>query len=200
MSARDKILSHPGLLATADAEIAALLDEHRNEAIAKVADVVDEKLADEPDHNRASTLYEVLLQLRGMLPCTCARSQGLHEKSCRKYVPGHELLSPVNALVAYRAEAGEKGSREADATPELTVYRASHDSIVFGLYTTIDAARQHCEDYARRDSGLTGAMNWVLDEPGEEGSIEELTVDGSPTGYVVTPLTVASAYDPDGDE
>lgn len=200
MSARDKILSHPGLLATADAEIAALLDEHRNEAIAKVADVVDEKLADEPDHNRASTLYEVLLQLRGMLPCTCARSQGLHEKSCRKYVPGHELLSPVNALVAYRAEAGEKGSREADATPELTVYRASHESIIFGHYTTSAAAREHCEAYIHRELPSV-SLDWIEDE--EDGVAELVAAVGDeehPTGYIVTALTVASAYDEEADE
>jgi hypothetical protein len=78
--------------------------------ISEAADVVDAKLSAEPDHNRASALYEVLLQLRGELRCTCARSGGLHEKGCRKYVPGHELLSPVNALAAYRAEAVSRPS------------------------------------------------------------------------------------------
>ncbi|MEV5957238.1 hypothetical protein AB0M11_26315 [Streptomyces sp. NPDC051987] len=33
MSAREQILAHPGVLATADAEIAALLDVHRAESI-----------------------------------------------------------------------------------------------------------------------------------------------------------------------
>lgn len=82
----------------------AELDAAPGKALAMAADAVDRKLTAEPDHNRASALYELLLQLRAMQPCTCARSQGLHEKSCRKYVPGHELLSPVNALAAYRAE------------------------------------------------------------------------------------------------
>lgn len=85
-------------------------------------------------------------------------------------------------------------------TPELTVYRASHESIAFGPYTTIDAARQHCEDYARRDSGLAGLMNWVLAGLVEDDSVEELTVDGAPTGYVVTALTVASECDKEAGE
>ncbi|WP_369274477.1 hypothetical protein AB5J55_35160 [Streptomyces sp. R11] len=75
----------------------------RGQAIAWAADVVDAKLTTEPDHNRASALYELLLRLRGELRCTCARSGGLHAEGCRKYVPGHELISPVNALAAYRA-------------------------------------------------------------------------------------------------
>lgn len=74
------------------------------EALAAAADVVDAKLTAEPDHNRASALYELLLQLRGELPCTCARTGGLHEKGCSKYVPGHELISRHNALARYRAE------------------------------------------------------------------------------------------------
>jgi hypothetical protein len=74
----------------------------RAEAIAWAADVIDAKLTAEPDHTRASALYELLLHLRGELPCTCARSGGLHEKSCRKYVPGHELISRHNQLAIYR--------------------------------------------------------------------------------------------------
>lgn len=40
MNARDKILSHPGLLATADAEVAALLDTYRAEVLHEAADMV----------------------------------------------------------------------------------------------------------------------------------------------------------------
>jgi len=97
----------PALLAEVHrlrAELAAEQGQARAKGIADVADVVDAKLTAEPDHNRASALYEVLLDLRGELPCTCARSQGLHEKRCRKYVPGHELISPVLAIRAYRSE------------------------------------------------------------------------------------------------
>jgi hypothetical protein len=76
--------------------------------LSEAADVVDAMLTKEPDNTRASALYEALLKLRGMQPCTCAGSWGLHENSCRKYVPGHELLSPVNALAAYRAEPSNR--------------------------------------------------------------------------------------------
>jgi hypothetical protein len=84
--------------------LTAELSTAREQAIHWAAETTDAKLAVEPDHNRASALYELLLDLRGKLPCTCARSSGLHEQKCRKYVPGHELISPVLAMKAYRAE------------------------------------------------------------------------------------------------
>jgi hypothetical protein len=83
-------------------EMRRALAAARTTAVDWAANVVDAKLTAEPDHTRASALYEVLLHLRGELPCTCARSGGLHAKDCRKYVPGHELASPANALDTYR--------------------------------------------------------------------------------------------------
>jgi hypothetical protein len=85
-------------------EMRRALAERAALSTAEAADLVDAMLTAEPDHTRASALYEVLLKPRATLPCTCARSQGLHEKCCRRYVPGHDLLSPVRALAAYRAE------------------------------------------------------------------------------------------------
>lgn len=85
------------------------------------------------------------------------------------------------------------------AVPEpvlLVGYRASHEGIAMGLYTTIEAAREHCEAEAQYDPMPNGVMNWVLDEG---DSVEELTVGGVDTGYVVTPLTVAAVYDPEAD-
>ncbi|MGK9463984.1 hypothetical protein ACSLFT_28720 [Streptomyces sp. G6] len=115
MSARDELRKYVHLLAdmwtsreTTDARVEELYNAVRAEVLAEAAAVVDDKLTIEPDHTRASALYEVLRQLRAMQTCTCARSGGLHEKSCRKYVPGHELLSPVRALAAYRSERGEE--------------------------------------------------------------------------------------------
>jgi hypothetical protein len=93
------------------AELAAA----RGQAIAWAAEAVDEKLTAEPDHNRASALYELLLHLRGELPCTCARSGGLHSKGCRRCVPGHEQISRQNQLAVYRAAAVAP-----DATSEAT--------------------------------------------------------------------------------
>lgn len=90
--------------------------------------------------------------------------------------------------------------------PPATVYRAEHDAIVMGLYTTREAAREHCMTVARRDS-KGAALEWIPDEPSEDDSPEELRNLGfGPddewfgTGYVVTPLEVASQYDEEADE
>jgi hypothetical protein len=96
------------------AELAAA----RGQAIAWAAEAVDEKLTAEPDHNRASALYELLLHLRGELPCTCARSGGLHSKGCRRCVPGHEQISRQNQLAVYRAAAvAPDAASEATSAP-----------------------------------------------------------------------------------
>ncbi|MFE9764656.1 hypothetical protein ACFYPC_09015 [Streptomyces sp. NPDC005808] len=89
-----------------------------------------------------------------------------------------------------------------EAVPK--VYRASHDSIVMGLYTTAAAAREHCEAEERR-SWLTGtnlAFDWIEDE--EDGIAELVVVAGqneeSITGYVVDALDIAFEYDEEADE
>lgn len=104
------------------------------------------------------------------------------------------------ALDAYRAEV----LAEAAATP-LTVYRASHDSIVMGLYTTATEARAHCVAEERRTwaKGAAPVFDWIEDE--EDGVAELVTVDEDGetetiTGYVVTTLEVASVYDEEADE
>lgn len=86
-----------------------------------------------------------------------------------------------------------------------TVYRASHDSIVMGLYTTAAEARAHCVAEERRTWAKNAApvFDWIEDE--EDGVAELVTVaeDGETepvTGYVVTALEVASKYDEEADE
>lgn len=131
-------------------------------------------------------------------------------------------------LVALRARVAELEAvpreRPVDEAPiayeltekaeELTVFRASHESIVFGLYTTREAAREHCKKLMEREnSALT--LDWRPDGPWREGDdgepgpyeAEELYEYGThesstwnPTGYVVTPLEVASEYDEQADE
>lgn len=87
--------------------------------------------------------------------------------------------------------------------PELKVFRASHDAIVMGLYTTAAEARKHCETEERLSwtKGSTPSFDWIEDE---EDGVSELTVwiggEECTTGYVVTALEVAATYDPDGDE
>nr|WP_239096505.1 hypothetical protein [Streptomyces sp. SID11385] len=84
-------------------------------------------------------------------------------------------------------------------TGPFTVYRAAHEAIVMGLYTTAEAARAHCEDaFDANVPGLTFA--WIEDE--EDGTAElaaAFAVGERPTGYVVTTLTAEAAYDPEAD-
>lgn len=103
---------------------------------------------------------------------------------------------------------------EPAAEQPLTVFRASHDSIVMGLYTSREAAREHCKKLMElENSALT--LDWRPDGPWREGGdsepgpyeAEELYEYGTheastwnPTGYVVTPLEVASEYDAEADE
>lgn len=93
---------------------------------------------------------------------------------------------------------------EIAATPQLTIFRASHDSIVMGLYTTDAAAREHCEAEERRSwpTGTNLTFDWIEDE---EDGVAELTVlagqnEESVTGYVVTALEVAAEYHAEVDE
>ncbi|MFI2911155.1 hypothetical protein ACG2OD_23350 [Streptomyces sp. PDY-4] len=83
----------------------------------------------------------------------------------------------------------------------LTVYRASHDSIQMGLYLTAAAARAHCEAEERRANSSEATFDWIEDE--EDGVAElvaETVLGEESTGYVVTALEVASAYNEEADE
>ncbi|MFJ2568142.1 hypothetical protein ACIO02_35355 [Streptomyces sp. NPDC087568] len=117
-------------------------------------------------------------------------------------------------------ESAKRGRRELRArVAELeaaptTVFRASHDSIVMGLYTTAAEARKHCETEMRReyDESTKVSLWWrededTVDHP-EDGEAElfgHVTPRGMGgrtwrTGYVVTPLEVAASYDEGADE
>lgn len=93
----------------------------------------------------------------------------------------------------------------ATETTELTVYRAVHvDGIPLGTYTTRDAARAHCAAFVEREEPYATAADWHSEaDDGEDGPESLVIVVGGheiETGYLVTPLTVASAYDPEADE
>ncbi|MGW5123214.1 hypothetical protein ACWEQ7_03960 [Streptomyces sp. NPDC004069] len=95
---------------------------------------------------------------------------------------------------------------EPAVAPPLMVYRAEHpdSGITLGRYGTEAAARAHCEATERRSwpTGTSLSFDWIEDE--EDGVAELVVVAGqneeSTTGYMVTALELASAYDPDGDE
>ncbi|MFM9675821.1 hypothetical protein [Streptomyces brasiliscabiei] len=116
-----------------------------------------------------------------------------------------DLEAEQQTLNEALSDAAEKLRADQDRIAELeaaqgTAFRASHDSIVMGLYTTPAAAREHCEALVRREMP-DNSLDWIEDE---EDGVAELTVwiggEETTTGYVVTALEVASAYDPDGDE
>ncbi|MEW2351487.1 SPOR domain-containing protein [Streptomyces sp. NPDC006684] len=114
------------------------------------------------------------------------------------------------APVLRRLLDAEARVAELEAAPTL-VYRADHSDsgIVLGTYSSREAAATHCETVARRE-GSTGLVSWVP-EDGSHMSPEELTFfdveccDGDDvpvqtcTGYVVTPVEVASEHDEEAD-
>jgi hypothetical protein len=111
----------------------------------------------------------------------------------------YAVLALVDTLAQPQPE--EKATAEAaTATPELTIYRAAHESLVLGWYTNAAEARRHCATLMLREQP-SAALDWIEDE---EDDVAELaaTVDGeeNPTGYLVTALTVASEYDEGADE
>ncbi|MDX2624686.1 hypothetical protein PV356_35290 [Streptomyces sp. WI03-5b] len=98
---------------------------------------------------------------------------------------------------------------ENGAPAPFIYYRAEHDSIVAGRYTTAAEAQRHCEVLVSREYPETASVifEWCVDkdEPDEGGLLGlelDVRVDGehASTGYTVTPITVAAAYDPDADE
>ncbi|MFD4968878.1 hypothetical protein [Streptomyces sp. NPDC058424] len=125
--------------------------------------------------------------------CRCHAKQA--EKSADRW---SRFFAPVQAL---------REEEPADASPQV-VFRASHDSIVMGLYTTREAAQAHCEAEVQQEEpqGSIQHLSWSADDIGPDAEYE-LHITPAETGglirgtsYVVTPLEVASAYDPDGDE
>lgn len=116
-------------------------------------------------------------------------------------MPLGETLTPVVEWLLARVAELEA----AQAPAELTVYRASHESIVMGLYTTREAAREHCETLMHREQSVAD-LNWYPDttegddEDAPEGLFMVVAGEESDTGYVVTPVPVASEYDAEADE
>ncbi|MDX2707307.1 hypothetical protein PV350_31295 [Streptomyces sp. PA03-6a] len=109
----------------------------------------------------------------------------------------------------YLAEhlAGELRKGTSDVTQaaagELTIYRASHDAIVMGHYTTRDAAQDHCLTSADNSDLHNYEFTWHDDEDGGAelwATFSSRSMPERPTGYVVTPVPVASEYDEEDDE
>ncbi|MGY0023706.1 hypothetical protein ACVHNB_32650 [Streptomyces sp. YJ-C3] len=102
------------------------------------------------------------------------------------------------------AVAGPPAQPETE-TATTYAFRAEHpdSGITLGHYATAAAARAHCEDMERRSwpTGTTLAFDWIEDD-GDR--VAELVVtagqnEESTTGYTVTALELASAYDEEAD-
>lgn len=103
------------------------------------------------------------------------------------------------APVLRRLLDAESRIAELEAAP-VTVFRASHDSIILGRYRNKDAARLHCDTLMLREQP-TAVLDWIEDD--EDGIDELVATVGRKeivTGYVVTALDVASEYDAEADE
>lgn len=135
-------------------------------------------------------------------------------------VPDRETLADIEKACAQwrtpgqglRSDAPEEGSERVPAAAELTVYRAVHDesSISLGHYTTRKVAMDHVHAILAREENTTVAVietrvTWRADDPAADDPewecclVDVDTGDDSPTGYVVGPITVTAAYDPDGE-
>ncbi|MEU6496406.1 hypothetical protein ABZ890_39520 [Streptomyces sp. NPDC046984] len=114
----------------------------------------------------------------------------------------HLADQAAEALESAQLLQSPETAAELVAAP-TTVYRASHDSIVMGLYANRQAAYEHCEAHELRDDPVS-PMAWNVDEDGV-AELVRLRIPRSlgaesPTGFVVTPLEVASEYDEGADE
>ncbi|MFE3378379.1 hypothetical protein [Streptomyces anulatus] len=116
-----------------------------------------------------------------------------------------EIAAWADALASLAHIDDALGVTDAQPAAAHTDYRAEHESIHVGHYTTEAEARRHCEalisDEHRADRTLV--FDWIGDEDDLEEP-RELTVrvdggDETPTGYVVVPLAIAAAYDPDAE-
>jgi len=117
----------------------------------------------------------------------------------------HDVEDPGTAALGalYLLQQATVGAPMQPGETVPKVYRASHDSIVMGLYTTAAEARKHCEAAERRTWAKfeQPSFDWIEDE---EDGVAEMTVwvggEECMTGFVVTALEVASAYNEEVDE
>ncbi|MGW1437258.1 hypothetical protein ACWD7M_18645 [Streptomyces griseus] len=120
----------------------------------------------------------------------------------------HEIAVWADALAHLGRIDDALGAANAQPAATHTDYRAEHETIHVGHYTTEAAARQHCEALVSDEhpADRTLSFDWagLGDEDDDPEQPYELVVqvDGGPdqfTGYVVVPITVAAEYDPDAE-
>lgn len=169
----------------------AELAEH---GIAGSADVLPMPVGPEPQAGDRRTAAEVRLEQYG--------------DERRTYGTGSEKALHQIAL-DLRGELERLRGRVAELeAAQGTVFRASHDSIVMGHYTTRQAAMDHVHATLANEEGgdVTARVIWRADDPEVDEPTWECWLfdaemaDDEPTGYVVTPVEVASAYDEEAAE
>jgi len=113
----------------------------------------------------------------------------------------HDLEDPgSNAYGAlFLLQQATPGTPMEPGEPTPTVYRASHDAIQMGLYATAAEARRHCETEMLREKP-GASLDWVEDEDGVIELIVMTADDETETGYVVTPVEIATSYDEAADQ
>ncbi|WP_274031448.1 hypothetical protein [Streptomyces sp. MMBL 11-1] len=119
-----------------------------------------------------------------------------------------EIAAWADALASLAHVDDALGAATAQPAAAHTDYRAEHESIHVGHYTTEAEARRHCEalisDEHPADRALLFTWAGLGDDDGDPDEPSELVVqvDGGPqqfTGYVVVPIAVAAAHDPDAE-
>ncbi|MFC8658491.1 hypothetical protein ACFUCT_25290 [Streptomyces parvus] len=153
---------------------------------------------------RTAVLIAIARGLREQ-PTGARLLDGLHHLGESVVCDDHTEISAwadaLASLVSLDATLG------AAAAVPATVYRAEHESIHVGHYTTEAEARRHCEHLLGTEHPADRALLFSWDDLGDEGEDEEpselvVQADSGPeeaTGYVVVPVAVDTEFDPDAE-
>lgn len=188
MSARDVIDEHLWT-ATADPELArSLLDGYRSEIR---AEVLAEAAA--MAEARAGKLVQAANRL--------AIIRGVHDARYHSAECWRAAAEELRQMAAMATEDGKDTGTSGESTQsaELTAYRAAYvDGTQLGLYASRDAARAHCAALIEQEEPYATSAEWCSEE--DDGPESLVIVVGGreiETGYLVTPVTEASKYDPE---
>ncbi|WP_367572811.1 hypothetical protein [Streptomyces globisporus] len=154
---------------------------------------------------RTAVLVSIARALREQ-PTGAQLLDGLHELGEAVVCDDvREIAAWADALASLAHIDDDLGVTAAQPPAAHTDYRAEHESIHVGHYTTETAARRHCEALVSNEHPADRALvfDWIGDEDDPEEP-RELTVqvdggDEELTGYVVVPLAVAAEHDPDAE-
>jgi hypothetical protein len=191
-------------------QIIAALSEDSYGGIATLQDV--QRAEQLVDAHRAEVLAEIEARLAAMASEADRLAEAMEhagdDSAPTMYAQYTGLRRARDEVRRIAARVGEKATATAATATPLTVYRASHDSIVMGHYTTRETAMDHVHAVLANEEGgdVTARVIWRADDPEADEPEWECWLfdadmaDDSPTGYLVTPVEVASEYEPEDDE